>query len=112
MTEGMGTSQAASEDHTENPTPQSWMPPRLHYWMTPLAHHVYDDPFGEKHLLYFLRIYGSDLEYIISSTTFIGVLATIILLLKYYNITDLAVSSTLIPMLGFIVGLGVSFCNA
>src|SRR5580704_4138036 len=84
---------------------------RPHYWSTPLAQHVHDDPFARNKLPYGLRLKGGILLEILPSTTFIGILATIIVLLRHYKVVDLSVSTTLISVLGFIVSLTVSFRN-
>jgi len=82
--------------------------PQPHCWPAPLERHVHDDPFARR-IPYPLRFRGGVFFEIIFSVTFIGALATALVLLKHYKIADLSVSTTLISVLGFIVSLSVSF---
>lgn len=91
----------APEDHSH----------RTHWWTTPKCRHVHDDPFVKRRLPYPLRITGSVLFNIFPNVIFAGVLATAVLLVDQYTKVSISISPTLTSVLGFVVGLSITFRN-
>lgn len=80
-------------------------------WPTPMARHVHDDPFATTKLPYPLRFKGSAITSIWPHVLAVGVLATIIVVVSKFTRVNLGISPTLTSVLGFIVGLSITFRN-
>jgi ion channel-forming bestrophin family protein len=83
----------------------------LPFWPTPEGRHVHDDPFNPRKLPYPFRLTGGVLLKIWPPVLSIGILATIIVIVNVFTHYHLYISSTLTSVIGFIVGLSVTFRN-
>jgi hypothetical protein len=80
-------------------------------WPTPPARHVHDDPFAKMKLPYPLRWTGSAITSIWTHVLAVGILATIVVCVSKFTRVNLGISPTLTSVLGFIVGLSITFRN-
>jgi hypothetical protein len=80
-------------------------------WPTPTARHVHDDPFAKMKLPYPLRFKGSAITSIWPHVLAVGILATIVVVVSKFTRVNLGISPTLTSVLGFIVGLSITFRN-
>jgi len=91
----------APEDHSRD----------FHCWTTPKCRHVHDDPFVKRRLPYPLRVTGSVILGILPNVIFAGILATGVVLVDQYTSINIAISPTMTSVLGFVVGLSITFRN-
>lgn len=84
-------------------------PPRC--WQTPKPRHVHDDPFAKRKLPYPLRVTGSVVLSIWPHVLAVGILAAVIVVVSKYTHVSLGISPTLTSVLGFVVGLSITFRN-
>jgi putative membrane protein len=78
-------------------------------WQTPRPRHVHDDPFAKRKLPYPLRFTGGVALYIFPAVFFIGAVSTAVVLVDKYTKVNISISPTLTSVLGFVVGLSISF---
>jgi len=83
----------------------------LRCWATPKCRHVHDDPFAKRHLPYPLRLTGNIFFNIWPMIFFIGVVATVVVVVDRYSKVNIGISPTLTSVTGFIVALSITFRN-